>query len=254
MAVPQLSFLRSRICCKGLGSNGSNGLNEKHSLEEYFGTLLLQLQQSHPLELARLGWLPRKAKLPLHGGWYRTGTVCHWPWNVKSTIRKVDLPQHKPGSPWKNWCNIASSLFCNAQWQALKTILNHGSWRLSHSFWFLRICLCCRDLSSNGLNNKHSLEEQLSHLARTTSTLWAKPVWLRRKAKLPLHGGRRPTGRICVWPNVKSAMRKTWSSPTQTWIACKNCWLPTTSQLHFFAHNLHLKSFYTLLLAQSGLL
>jgi len=69
------------------------------------------------------------------------------------------------------------------------------------------------------------------HLASTTSTVapvrWAKPVWLRRQAKLPLQGGRRPTGRICVWPNVKSAIRKARSSPTQTWIACKNCWLPT---------------------------
>ena len=41
-------------------------------------------------------------------------------------------------------------------------------------------------------------------------------------------------------------MRKARSSPTQTWIACKNCGLPTTSHLHFFAHNLHLKSCCTL--------
>ena len=42
-----------------------------------------------------------------------------------------------------------------------------------------------------------------------------------------------------------------WEKPDlpqlKTWIACKNCWLPTTSQLHYFAHNLRLKSFYTLL-------
>ena len=73
-------------------------------------SLTVQLQQSHPRELARLGWLPRQAKLPLHGGWYRTGTVCHWPWNVKSTIRKAELPQHKPGSPWKNWYNLCLTM------------------------------------------------------------------------------------------------------------------------------------------------
>ena len=91
--------------------------------------------------------------------------ASHWktmPWNVKSTIRKAKLPQHKSGSPWQNWYNLADSLFCNAQWQALlKTILNHGSWWLSHS------CDSC----ANGLNNKHSLEQRLWHLASTTSTV-----------------------------------------------------------------------------------
>ena len=47
--------------------------------KKHFGTLLLQLQQSHPCELARLGWLPRQAKLPLHGGRRTTGRICHWP-------------------------------------------------------------------------------------------------------------------------------------------------------------------------------
>ena len=47
--------------------------------------------------------LPSQAKLPLHDGWRRTWQMCHCSWNVKSTIRKAELPQHKPGSPWENW-------------------------------------------------------------------------------------------------------------------------------------------------------
>ena len=129
MAVPQLSFLRSCVCCKDLGSNG---LNNKHSLEEQVLHLAFTTSTLAPVRWIKPVWLPRKAKVPLQGGWYRTETVCHWPWNVKSTIRKAELPQHKLGSPWKNWCNFPASLFCNAQ-ALLKTILNHGSWRLSHS-------------------------------------------------------------------------------------------------------------------------
>ena len=31
------------------------------------------------LRMARLGWFPRQAKLPLHGVWHRTGKARHWP-------------------------------------------------------------------------------------------------------------------------------------------------------------------------------
>ena len=71
------------------------------------GTLPAQLQQWHPsLPVARLGWLP---ELPLHDGWQRTRKLCHCSWNVKSTIRKAKLPQHKPGSPWENCSLITTS-------------------------------------------------------------------------------------------------------------------------------------------------
>ena len=95
--VPKLWFLRICLCCRDRSSNGPKNM---HSVEEQFGHLLawhLQLQQSHPCELARLGWLPRQARLPLQSGWYRTGTLCHWPWNVKSTIRK------SRASPTQTW-------------------------------------------------------------------------------------------------------------------------------------------------------
>ena len=36
---------------------------------------------------------------------------------------------------------------------------------------FLCRGICCKDLGSNGLNSKHSLEEQLLHLAFTTSAV-----------------------------------------------------------------------------------
>ena len=92
------------------------------------------------LRLAGPVWLPRQAKLPLHGGWYRTGAECHWPWNVKSTIkwglclenwwlpRKAKLPLQLG----ENWYNFATSLFCNAQ-SVFRTISIRGSWWLSHS-------------------------------------------------------------------------------------------------------------------------
>ena len=65
--------------------------------KKHFGTLLLQLQQSHPCELARLGWLP---------------TISyHWPWNVKSTMRKdrSSQKQNKPGSSREN-CWLPTTL------------------------------------------------------------------------------------------------------------------------------------------------
>ena len=69
------------------------------------------------LWVARPGWLPSQANLILHVGWHRPRQMCQWPWNVKSTIRKADLPQHKPGSPWENWSLPTASqlhLFCTA--------------------------------------------------------------------------------------------------------------------------------------------
>ena len=55
------------------------------------------------LQVARLGRLSRQANLPLLGGRRRTAKACHWPWNVKSTIEKAELPQHKRGTCWENW-------------------------------------------------------------------------------------------------------------------------------------------------------
>ena len=102
-------------------------------------SLTVQLQQSHPRELARLGWLPRQARLPLHGGWYRTGTVCHWPWNVKSTMRKTW------SSPTQTWIACKSgglptaspeaALFCTAQ-SLFRTISDSLASRTSLS----RVC------------------------------------------------------------------------------------------------------------------
>ena len=66
------------------------------------------------LRLAKPVWLPRKAKVPLHGGWQWTGTISsHWPWNVKSTMRKdrSSQKQNKPGSSWENgWLPTTSQL------------------------------------------------------------------------------------------------------------------------------------------------
>ena len=47
----------------------SNGPNNKHSLEEHLWHVGSTTSTMAPLPVARLGWLPSQAKLPLHGGW-----------------------------------------------------------------------------------------------------------------------------------------------------------------------------------------
>ena len=85
--------------------------------------------------MARLGWLPGQAKLPLQDGWQRTPKLCHCSWKVKSTIWKAKLPQHKPGSPWENWSLPTTSqlhIFCTT-WSLLRTILDPSSWWMPQS-------------------------------------------------------------------------------------------------------------------------
>ena len=83
----------------------SNGPNDKHSLEEHLWHVAFATSTDAPLRLARLGWLPRQANLPLLGGWRGTWQMCHWPWNPKSTVRKArsSHAQNQPGSSWENW-------------------------------------------------------------------------------------------------------------------------------------------------------
>ena len=96
-------FFRKCSWCRDLGSSGPKN---QHSLEEHFFNLATTNSILAPVRPARLQrWLPRRAKPSLHGSWRRTGSKCHghWAWNDKSTMRIPELPQHKPGSPWKNW-------------------------------------------------------------------------------------------------------------------------------------------------------
>ena len=72
-----------------------NGWNNQNSLENpIVGSLLCRLQTVAPVGLARIGWLLRQAKPSLRGSSGRTGSKCHWAWNVKSTIRIPELPLH----------------------------------------------------------------------------------------------------------------------------------------------------------------
>ena len=182
--------------------------------------------------MARLGWLPSQARLPLSDGWHRTCKLCQWPWNVKSTNRKAELPQHKPGSRWEDWSLPTTSqlhlyLHCMICTRVAVPKL-----------WFLRSCLCCKDEGPNRPNDQHSLEEHLWHVASTTSTVASLRVarlgWLQSQAKLPLHDGWRRTWQMChcAW-NVKSTIRKAelpqHNKPGSPW---QNCSLPTTWQLH----------------------
>ncbi len=87
--VPKLLFLCSRICCRDVGPNRTD---DKHSLEEHFWHVGSTTSTVPPLRVARLGWLPSQANLPLHDGWRRTRQMCHCSWNVKSTIRRQNFP------------------------------------------------------------------------------------------------------------------------------------------------------------------
>ena len=95
------------------------------SWKKSFHAILSQLRKLSFVRSSRLGWLLRQ----VYGGWYRTWSECHgWPWNVKSTIRKVEHPQHKPGSPWSHcWLPtiFTASLSCTAQ-AVPRNILDHG--------------------------------------------------------------------------------------------------------------------------------
>ena len=81
-------FLGSCLCCRDLCSNR---LNNKCDFEKQYWHLAFPTATNAPVRLARLGWFPSQANLPLHGGWRRTPKTCHWPWNVESTIRKAEL-------------------------------------------------------------------------------------------------------------------------------------------------------------------
>ena len=62
------------------------------------------------MQLARLGLLPTQAKRAVHDGRRRNWKLCHWSWNVKSTIREAELSQHKPGSPWAHCLQASQTL------------------------------------------------------------------------------------------------------------------------------------------------
>ena len=130
LAVPKLWFLRSCLSCRDVGPTG---LNNKHSLKEHLWHVASTTSTVASVRVARLGWLPRQAKLPLHDGWCRTWQMCHCAWNVNQQSEKPDLPQHKPGSPWENWSLPTTSqlhLFCTTG-SLLRTILDPASWWLS---------------------------------------------------------------------------------------------------------------------------
>ena len=84
-------FLRSSVSCKDLGPHGPNC---KKRLEEELWHLAFTTSTGVPERLTRLGWCPSQANLPLHDGWRRNRKICHSPWDVKSTVRKAELPIH----------------------------------------------------------------------------------------------------------------------------------------------------------------
>ena len=145
------------------------------------------------LRVARLGWLSRQAKRPLHVGWHRTRQIRQRPSNVKSTIRKAR------SSPTQTWIALGKNgrylqlrsftFFALDTWSLLRTVLNSASWLCQSGDSDAAAC-CYRDVGPKGPNNKHRLEEHLWHVGSTTSTVASLRVarlgWLPSQANLPL--------------------------------------------------------------------
>ena len=90
-----LKVVRGRLGCRDLSNKGTN---DKHSLEEKFWHLAFTTSTVAPLQVARLGWLPRQ-KLPLHDGWqrnevkkYATSHKMSYENRTKSGMTKIVLP------------------------------------------------------------------------------------------------------------------------------------------------------------------
>ena len=161
--------------------------------------------------MARLGWFPRWAKVQLYGFWGRTGLACHWPWDVKSTIRKAVLPKHN------------TKLDC---------IRKTGGYLQLRSFTFLHCKIYIQRMAAGSSpkvvvlaqllllyrlkwpkKHKHGLEQQFWYLVFTTSTVAplrvARLGWFPSQAKLQLYGFWRRTAQVCHGPwDVKSTIRK----------------------------------------------
>ena len=85
---------RHEFYCKFLWTCSVEVMHWRSAWEDNFGTLPVQLQQWHPRAIGNTVLVPKEAKLPLHNGWRRTRRICHWPSNVKSTIRKAKPDKH----------------------------------------------------------------------------------------------------------------------------------------------------------------
>ena len=159
----------------------------------------------------------KTSNLPLPCGWLRTWQMCHWPWSVKSTIRK------SKASPTQSWIalgklvaiyNFAASLFCTEQY-LFRIILDPASWQLSQSCdsceAALTVEICWAQIG------------QFWHLANTTSTLAPSRTGARVAPKRSKFTSARwlasnltavPLFIKCQINNQKSR-----ASPTQTWTA-----------------------------------
>ena len=62
------------FCCRDVGPNGPNN---KHILEEHLWHVASTTSTVASLRVARLGWLPSQAILPLHDGCRGTPKLCH---------------------------------------------------------------------------------------------------------------------------------------------------------------------------------
>ena len=125
LAVPKLWFLHSCLCYRHLGSNGPN---DKHSVEEQFWHLAFATWTGLFVRLARIGWLPSQANLPLHGGWHRN----------RKTVTGHEMSNHQSKKSFPMKCQVNNggylqfrsfTLFCTTR-SLLSTILEPASWQL----------------------------------------------------------------------------------------------------------------------------
>ena len=161
---------------------GPNGTDGKHSLEEHFWHVGSTTSTVAPWRVARLGWLPRRAKL--HDGWRRNRKICRCLSNVQPTISSSQIfPNrnlHRLGKTG-HYLQLRSFTFLHC----MISTRDHFS-----PCWLSQSCYSCAaapavDVGPNGTGWQYNFNS--GTLAR------ARLGWLPSQANLPLHDGWRRT-------------------------------------------------------------
>ena len=128
VAVPELWFLHSRICCRDLGAFAPN---DKHRLKKKWSHLVFTTSMGAPVRLARLAWFQAKQiyQNMVSGAELDRCPTCH---KCQVNSRKSQIfPNAKPTwfllAKLMATYNLAISLFCTTQ-SPFRTNLDDGNW------------------------------------------------------------------------------------------------------------------------------
>ena len=83
--------MRSCLCCRRVGSFAPN---DKHSLEEQLRHSVFCNFNRGTLASGKTRVAPKTSKFTTVCWLARTRKICHWPWNVRTTMKKAELPIH----------------------------------------------------------------------------------------------------------------------------------------------------------------